>query len=368
MGSMWVRVLSKSGFFKGLKWMPDGRQLWSDLSRVGEDHNLPVSILTGLPRSCKKAVAREKKEWCLERLTTSHDTAQVEVITCMSAEKHRWSGAGCILIDDRASARQPWESKGGAFIHHIPGHGTETIRQLVQVLGGSHESCMSAPSADAVVAARADTRALLAGAITRGGDIAWEEGGEVGTDSAATAVAEAHVIIIRGVPGSGKSGCANALVGDHGHICSADHFFEAGAGSRKRKGERPSYAESFSVNRLPEAHTHCWRQFQEAIRQRKSQFAGGDTAAGVSTAGPWPVIVDNTNSRRNDYARYTEAAEEQGLRSVVIELYLRHDDKAAALRYNSRSVHGVPSHVNLKMLAQWEHDPAALLIRPLERT
>ena len=41
------------------------------------------------------------------------------IITCMSRDKPRWSGPGHVLVDDRASAREGWEAKGGTFIHHV---------------------------------------------------------------------------------------------------------------------------------------------------------------------------------------------------------------------------------------------------------
>src|SRR3712207_6785873 len=44
--------------------------------------------------------------------------AHVPIITCMSRDKPRWSGPGHVLVDDRASAREGWERKGGAFVHH----------------------------------------------------------------------------------------------------------------------------------------------------------------------------------------------------------------------------------------------------------
>lgn len=44
--------------------------------------------------------------------------AHVPVITCMCREKPRWSGPGHVLVDDRASACEDWERKGGRFVHH----------------------------------------------------------------------------------------------------------------------------------------------------------------------------------------------------------------------------------------------------------
>jgi hypothetical protein len=58
----------------------------------------------------------------------------------MSHEKPRWSGAGQLLVDDRASARDGWERKGGRFIHHVSA--AASIAQL-RALGfeGTGKTC-----------------------------------------------------------------------------------------------------------------------------------------------------------------------------------------------------------------------------------
>jgi hypothetical protein len=85
--------------------MHDAQGLW----RFCEPHH--PAILTGLPRGTW--APEQKKRW-VSRMLGAH----VPVITCMSKEKPRWSGSGHVLVDDRASAREGWERKGGAFVHH----------------------------------------------------------------------------------------------------------------------------------------------------------------------------------------------------------------------------------------------------------
>ena len=43
----------------------------------------------------------------------------IEVITCNSNEKFKYSGFGKILVDDNVSHGKLWESYGGTFIHHV---------------------------------------------------------------------------------------------------------------------------------------------------------------------------------------------------------------------------------------------------------
>ena len=49
----------------------------------------------------------------------------------MSREKARYAAPGHVLVDDRESAREPWEKAGGVFIHHRDAeHTIEALRSL----------------------------------------------------------------------------------------------------------------------------------------------------------------------------------------------------------------------------------------------
>jgi hypothetical protein len=93
-------------FFETLDFMHDAEALW----RFCAPHR--PTILTGLPIG---AWAPEQKRRWVARMLGAH----VPVVTCMSREKPRWSGPGHVLVDDRASAREGWEAKGGTFVHHL---------------------------------------------------------------------------------------------------------------------------------------------------------------------------------------------------------------------------------------------------------
>ncbi len=104
--TMWGALAKAPAFFDTLEFMHDAEVLW----RFCEPHH--PNILTGLPLG--SWAPEQKKRWVARMLG-----AHVPVITCMSREKPRWSGPGHVLVDDRASAREGWEAKGGTFIHHV---------------------------------------------------------------------------------------------------------------------------------------------------------------------------------------------------------------------------------------------------------
>ena len=103
--TMWSALARAPRFFETLEFMEDAEMLW----RFCAPHS--PTILTGLPMG--SWAPEQKKRWVARMLG-----AHVPIITCMSREKPRWSAPGHVLVDDRASAREGWERKGGTFIHH----------------------------------------------------------------------------------------------------------------------------------------------------------------------------------------------------------------------------------------------------------
>ena len=104
--TMWASLARAPRFFETLAFMEDAEALW----RFCAPHH--PTILTGLPLG---AWAPEQKRRWVARMLGAH----VPVVTCMSRQKPRWSGAGHVLVDDRVSAREGWERKGGVFVHHV---------------------------------------------------------------------------------------------------------------------------------------------------------------------------------------------------------------------------------------------------------
>lgn len=179
------------------------------------------------------------------------------------------------------------------------------------------------------------------GVVQDGGQIEWNQSADI--------VHSARVLILRGTPGSGKSGVARNLAGLSGVVCSADDFFSELALKKQREGnEEASYESCFSTDLLKEAHDWCHHRFLQAL-----------------TGGAEKVIVDNTNTTLKEYRKYVESANDVGCRVAVIELDT--PSKAAALRYGARSLHRVPAQALLRMLSRWERDDQALMVRPFDK-
>ena len=128
------------------------------------------------------------------------------------------------------------------------------------------------------------------------------------------------MIILRGVPGSGKSTFVNLLtcLGDS-TARSADKFF-----SRYGTYE-------FDSKLLGEAHAWC----QENVKL--------DCESGISL-----VIVDNTNTCRWEFQPYLDIARENGYEVTVIEVQ-------GGLDGLFENVHGVNAKSIDKMLGRFQH-------------
>ena len=126
------------------------------------------------------------------------------------------------------------------------------------------------------------------------------------------------VIILQGVPGSGKSFYANELVaGVKSVICSADdYFYELGGGTK--------YA--FDASKLGAAHGACFRRFIGAVRSEVPV-----------------VVVDNTTTTVTEIAPYVLGGEAYGYEVEIIQVLC--DPEVAA----ARNTHGVPAKAIIMM-------------------
>lgn len=104
---MWNAIQKKTNFFKDLKWTKNGEKLWNKLC----EYTKP-KILSGIPLAFKKTAINDKKNWCKK-------LGDIDMITCMSLEKYKYSTKNSILIDDNIEHKKMWEAYGGIFIHHI---------------------------------------------------------------------------------------------------------------------------------------------------------------------------------------------------------------------------------------------------------
>lgn len=135
------------------------------------------------------------------------------------------------------------------------------------------------------------------------------------------------MIIIRGLPGSGKSTIADNLeyaLGIHvGKVasCEADDYFLV-------NGEY-----MFDKNKLPEAHRHCYNKAEFAMKDNFDY-----------------VIVSNTSLSRGEYMRYIDLARQYDYKIQVIDVHGEFE-----------SVHGVPQEQLERMEQRWEPFDRSLL-------
>lgn len=105
---MWRRLRPPRtpDFFSSLPLMRDALQLWTFLQP------LSPAILTGSPSG--DWAAPQKKRWCVEKLSLPAE----RVLVVDATDKALFSKPGAVLIDDYEKHRDPWEARGGIFIHY----------------------------------------------------------------------------------------------------------------------------------------------------------------------------------------------------------------------------------------------------------
>ena len=140
------------------------------------------------------------------------------------------------------------------------------------------------------------------------------------------------MVVLRGLPGSGKSSLARILAGNSDNItvCSADQYFETKNGYE------------FSKDDLGKAHEFCYDRCREALESNRS------------------AIVDNTNSRLSEYQKYLDLADEFDVEYQIIEVVCR--DREQGRIFSERTTHMVPHRVIIQMMSRWETDDRAILV------
>ena len=132
------------------------------------------------------------------------------------------------------------------------------------------------------------------------------------------------LVIVRGLPGSGKGHYIDAHYGDQDPvICSSDHFFMVNG----------DYV--FDVKKLGESH---------ATSQAK--------AIDAMAAGAPLVVADNTFSRRWEWSVYEAAGKALGYEVVIVDLF---DGGCSDEELAGRNVHNVPIQYITPMRERWEN-------------
>lgn len=124
---------------------------------------------------------------------------------------------------------------------------------------------------------------------------------------------EKQVVILRGLPGAGKSTFAKLLAGDRGKdiICEADdyHYIDG--------------VYTFVRDNLNKAHTECYNKFEKLINNNEPL-----------------VIQSNTNTLLREFIRYKEYAETHGYKVTVLTVENYHGNK---------NIHNTPTDVITRM-------------------
>eukprot|EP00928_Gymnodinium_smaydae_P062450 TRINITY_DN46307_c0_g1_i1.p1 TRINITY_DN46307_c0_g1~~TRINITY_DN46307_c0_g1_i1.p1 ORF type:complete len:395 (-),score=39.13 TRINITY_DN46307_c0_g1_i1:187-1233(-) len=114
---MWRRLPSIRDFYSDLPWTVDGKELWTAIA------SLQPVILSGVPESWGRVARSQKIRWVRRELGD-----HVPICTSLKREKALACRRGDILIDDNLDAKEPWESRGGVFVHHHSS--TTTVHEL----------------------------------------------------------------------------------------------------------------------------------------------------------------------------------------------------------------------------------------------
>jgi len=130
----------------------------------------------------------------------------------------------------------------------------------------------------------------------------------------------AELVVLRGIPGSGKSTIARELYAGYLH-CEADQYFMDNGVYR------------FDPTRIKEAHADCQRRVRDGL------------------SGGFNVVVSNTFIKLWELQPYIDMANE-----------LKIPAKVFRCGGNYGSVHGVPEAVIQRMLTTYEPYPTELLL------
>jgi len=132
----------------------------------------------------------------------------------------------------------------------------------------------------------------------------------------------ASIVLVRGLPGSGKTTFVECFVGDP--MISADDYMIDKTGCY-----------CFDPSRLGEVHQKCLKEAEVLLKEFEC------------------VIVANTFSMRWEMQPYLDLAKANNAWHFVVDLF---DNGLADEELATRNSHGVPIEGIQRMRARWEHD------------
>jgi cytidyltransferase-like protein len=107
-------------FWTGLKWMPDGHELWN--------------YIKGYNPELLSAPSREESSKIGKFVWVKRNIPGTKLLLKSAERKQDYATPNSILIDDRADNVQRWKDAGGIGIHHTSA--ANTIQQLKDIMGG----------------------------------------------------------------------------------------------------------------------------------------------------------------------------------------------------------------------------------------
>ena len=116
--AFWKLISEKGvGYWVGIPWMPDGKQLWNYIKPYNP------SLLS--------APSMEESSRLGKRLWVRNNIPGTKLILRSAEQKQEFANPNAILIDDRPSNIEQWRAKGGIGIMHTSAN--ETIKQLKEL-------------------------------------------------------------------------------------------------------------------------------------------------------------------------------------------------------------------------------------------
>ena len=180
---------------------------------------------------------------------------------------------------------------------------------------------------------------------------------------------EKVVVILRGIPGAGKSTLIKALsrhmMEQHGEGWAALGGDASGADGRSGqppqtwKSKPPLWvvasADTYFINKHGE-YVHDFRRLKAAHKWAKGLVRQ------AADAGVPLILVDNTATRAFEYRDYEEQALSHGYSTRILEVAC--PNVGVAHMFAARNTHGVPPEKVVEMWARWEHDERGMVVRP----
>ena len=153
----------------------------------------------------------------------------------------------------------------------------------------------------------------------------------------------AKVVIMRGLPGTGKSTYVQERLGRLDAVCSTD-------------GYPGLYDDIFNIDfsKLSDAHDDCFRRFSELCERASSPDPL--VSGAIDT-----IYVDNTNTTLAEMAPYRMVARRHKITVEFVAIYVpwtnRDGQKTQMEMLEERNIHNVPAHTIRNMAKRWENLP-----------